>query len=180
MGVRAVRRQFDRILVSRAPGGPPRAVVRSRIPAVRAAIGRAGIARIKREGDGRTPAGRFHPVAVLYRADRVARPRTPLPVTVIRPHAGWCDDPADRQYNRAVDLPYPARHERLWRDDGLYDIVLVIDHNLARPQPDAGSAVFVHVATPDYGATAGCVALGRRDLLRLLRRIGVGTAIEIC
>lgn len=180
MGVCADRGHLSRIRVSRAPGGWSRAVVRSALPTVRAALGRAGIARIKREGDGHTPAGRFHPVAVLYRADRVARPRTSLPVTPIQPDAGWCDDPADRQYNRAVRLPYPARHEPLWREDGIYDIVLIIDHNLARPQPGAGSAVFIHVATRSYGATAGCVALGRIDLLTLLGRIGIGTTIEIC
>lgn len=171
--------RFGRILVSRAPGARHRATLRCRDFVARAAIGRSGIGRTKREGDGRTPAGRFHPVAVLYRADRLARPRTALPVTAIRPHSGWCDDPTDRQYNRAITLPYAARHERLWRDDGLYDIVLVIDHNLARPRPGAGSAVFFHLAAPDFGATAGCVALGKRDLVRLLGRVGIETAIEI-
>lgn len=177
--MRAAGRRFGSILVSRAPGGPPSGIVRQAGGAVRAATGRAGIARTKREGDGRTPAGRFRPVAVLYRQDRVARPGTFLPVGVIRPDSGWCDDPADRHYNRAVSLPYPARHERLWRDDRLCDIVLVIDHNMAWPRPGAGSAIFFHLAAPGFEATAGCIALDRVAMLNLVSRMELGTVIDI-
>lgn len=143
------------------------------------ALGRSGTRRHKREGDGATPAGRWHMVGVLYRADRVPRPPIQLPASPIRPDLGWCDDPADRRYNRAVSLPYPARHERLWRDDRLYDVVVVLDFNLAHPKPGAGSAVFLHVAAPDFAPTAGCIAVAPDTMRRLLALTGPRTVIEI-
>lgn len=143
------------------------------------ALGRSGIRRDKHEGDGATPAGAFRLVAVLYRADRVRRPRTALPATALRPDSGWCDDPADRRYNRPVRLPCAASHERLWRDDHLYDLVVVIDHNLARPVRGAGSAVFLHLAAPDFAPTAGCVAITAAAMRRLLARCGPRSRVTI-
>jgi L,D-peptidoglycan transpeptidase YkuD (ErfK/YbiS/YcfS/YnhG family) len=132
------------------------------------AIGRSGLSTHKREGDGATPWGRFKLKRVYWRPDRLQRPRTPLPVTAITPDLGWCDGVGDRNYNRAVLLPYPASHERMWRADGLYDVVVEIDHNWQPRIQGFGSAVFLHVASPNYGATAGCLALALTDLLRLL------------
>ncbi|MGU3494523.1 L,D-transpeptidase [Xanthobacteraceae bacterium A53D] len=143
------------------------------------ALGRSGIAFDKREGDGRTPAGIWHPVRVLYRADRVARPVTRLPVTAIRADDGWCDDPKDRRYNRPVALPFPASHERLWRDDRLYDLLLVIDHNTRPRVPGRGSAVFIHLARPGYGPTEGCVAMTPLNMRNLLTHLGRATRIII-
>jgi L,D-peptidoglycan transpeptidase YkuD (ErfK/YbiS/YcfS/YnhG family) len=143
------------------------------------ALGRSGIRLDKREGDGATPAGRFRLLGVLYRPDRGPRPVTGLPVAAIRPDSGWCDDPADRRYNRPVRLPYPAGHERLWRDDRLYDLVVVIDHNFAPPVKGRGSAVFLHLAAPGFGPTAGCVAMAEPTMRKLLARAGPGTTIAI-
>jgi L,D-peptidoglycan transpeptidase YkuD (ErfK/YbiS/YcfS/YnhG family) len=123
---------------------------------------------LKREGDGASPRGYFPLLSVLYRPDRVARPRTALPLKPIRRTDGWCDAPADRNYNRPVRMPYPASAEELWRADGLYDIVVVIDYNVRRRGRNHGSAIFMHVAGPRYGPTEGCVALERGDLVRLL------------
>jgi L,D-peptidoglycan transpeptidase YkuD (ErfK/YbiS/YcfS/YnhG family) len=139
---------------------------------LRCALGRGGVRADKREGDGATPAGVFPFRRVLYRADRLARPDTRLPVDRIQPADGWCDDPADALYNRQVRLPYPACHEHLWREDGLYDIVVVLGHNDSPVVPGHGSAVFLHVARPDYGPTEGCVALALPDLLALLAALG--------
>lgn len=136
--------------------------------ALRCAIGRTGIRTDKREGDGATPAGAFSLRRVLWRADRVTAPVTALPSAPIGPRDGWCDDPGHADYNRPVPLPFDAGHEAMWRADGLYDVVVVIGHNDDPPVPGLGSAVFVHVATADFGPTAGCVALERGDLLRLL------------
>ena len=146
---------------------------------VRCALGRAGVARDKREGDGATPAGIFPVRRALYRADRIARPATALPVAALAPEDGWCDEPGDPLYNRAVRLPYTGRHERLWRADGLYDALLVIGHNDSPPVPGLGSAVFVHAARPDYGPTEGCVALALPDLLALLEALAPGDRIAI-
>jgi L,D-peptidoglycan transpeptidase YkuD (ErfK/YbiS/YcfS/YnhG family) len=139
---------------------------------LRCAIGRGGVVRDKREGDGATPVGRWPLRRVLFRPDRLAAPHTRLPVAPLAPDAGWCDDPADPAYNRPVRLPYAGRHERLWREDGLYDVIVVLAHNDDPPVPDLGSAIFLHVARPDFAPTEGCVALARDDLLWLLGEVG--------
>lgn len=145
----------------------------------RCAIGPAGTRLDKREGDGATPVGRFAFRYVLYRPDRLAAPRTSLPVRPLAPDHGWCDDPADPHYNRPVRLPYAGRHEALWRDDGVYDVVTVIGHNDDPPVPGRGSAVFLHVARPDYGPTEGCVALALDDLLAVLAQAGPADGIQV-
>lgn len=146
---------------------------------VACALGRSGILRRKREGDGATPAGRLALIAVLYRADRIRRPATRLPAIPLRPDSGWCDDPSDRLYNREVRLPFRAGHERLWRSDRLYDIVVVLDHNLARPRRGAGSAIFLHVAAPGLAPTEGCIAVPVAAMRRILARSGPGSFIDV-
>lgn len=145
----------------------------------RCALGRAGIRADKSEGDGATPAGLFPLRRVLYRPDRLPPPCSGLPVAPIGRADGWCDDPADPAYNRPVRLPYPGRHERLWREDRLYDVVLIVGHNDEPVVAGAGSAVFVHVALPDWAPTAGCVALALPDLLMLVRDCRPGDALAI-
>lgn len=143
------------------------------------AFGSAGPAARKREGDGATPAGHWKLLTVYYRSDRVARPVTALPVRALRAGDGWCDAPADRNYNRLVSLPYAASAESLWRSDGVYDIVVTLDHN-ARPRMRArGSAVFIHLAREGYPPTEGCIALNAHDLRMLLQRCGPDTGILI-
>ena len=146
---------------------------------MRCALGRGGIRPDKREGDGGTPVGTFALRRVVYRPDRVDPPRTSLPVAPIARDDGWCDDPAHPDYNRPVKLPFAAGHEVMWRGDGLYDVVVVLGHNDAPVVPAAGSAVFLHVARPDWGPTAGCVALTRDDLLHLLSHCAPGDTITI-
>lgn len=145
----------------------------------RCALGRGGISADKREGDGATPAGRFALRRVLYRADRVPRPATGLPVAAIGPRDGWCDDPADAAYNKPVCLPYGARAEALFRADGLYDILAVIGHNDDAVLPGAGSAIFLHLARLDHGPTEGCVALAAEPLREALALADASSVIEI-
>ena len=139
----------------------------------RAALGRGGVRAAKQEGDGATPAGSLPLRRVLYRADRVAKPRSAWPTMPLAPHDGWCDDPAHADYNRFVRLPHPARHEALWRDDGIYDVVAVLGWNDDPVERGRGSAIFLHVARPDLAPTEGCVALALPDLLAVL---GAGLA----
>lgn len=143
------------------------------------ALGRAGIVRRKREGDGGTPAGRFRVLAILYRPDRIRRPRTSLPVRPIRRQDGWCDDPGSRLYNRPVTLPHPAHHERIWREDRLYDVVVDLASNRRPAVPGRGSAIFLHVARPGFGPTEGCVAVRRDVIGRLVEGIGPWTRLRI-
>lgn len=161
----------DLIVTAAAPGAT-RGNVRLGHHVWPCALGRGGIVRDKREGDGGTPAGRFPWRRVLYRADRLPRPATPLACDIIVPQDGWCDDPADAaNYNRPVTLPHAGSHERLWRPDGLYDVILIPGHNDAPPAPGLGSAIFVHVARADYAPTEGCLALRLEHLLILLSNL---------
>lgn len=145
----------------------------------RCALGRGGVRADKREGDGATPAGRFPLRKLFVRRDRIPQVETALQVRDISPDDGWCDDPDNAAYNTLVKLPFDGRHEKMFRDDHLYDLVIEIGHNCSPPVPGAGSAVFIHLAKPDYAPTEGCVALARNDLIALLTRWGPDTEIEI-
>ncbi|TCK29929.1 L,D-peptidoglycan transpeptidase YkuD (ErfK/YbiS/YcfS/YnhG family) [Ancylobacter aquaticus] len=147
--------------------------------AVPVALGRAGIRADKREGDGATPRGIWHAREVRYRADRVPRPITGLPALRTRRGDGWCDDPRDGRYNCLVRLPVGASHEEMWREDGLYDLVVVLDYNSCPRRAWRGSAVFMHIARGAFEPTAGCVAFRPADLRRLLARLNQATVIEI-
>jgi L,D-peptidoglycan transpeptidase YkuD (ErfK/YbiS/YcfS/YnhG family) len=149
--------------------------------AARCALGRGGVtpAADKREGDGKSPLGAWPIRRVLYRPDRGPAPATALPVQPIAPDDGWCDAPDDPAYNRPVKRPYPASSEAMWRDDGLYDLVVVLGHNDDPPVPGAGSAIFLHLAKPAYAPTEGCVALARPDLEALLALARPGDAIAV-
>ncbi len=148
---------------------------------VRCALGPAGVvpAAAKREGDGASPAGVWPIREVWCRPDRGPPPATEIRVRCMKPEDGWCDDPQDPAYNRHVTLPYPASHERLWRDDGVYDIVVVLGHNDDPPVPGMGSAIFLHIAAPGYAPTHGCVAVERKDLEALLEVARPEDAVEI-
>ncbi len=134
----------------------------------RASIGRSGISASKQEGDGATPSGLLPLRSVLYRPDRLAVPAALVPVSPLRRQDGWCDDPAAAEYNTKICLPHPARHEGLWRDDAVYDIVGILGWNDRPVVSGRGSAIFLHVARPDYSATEGCLSLAREDLLAVL------------
>ena len=150
------------------------------------ALGRSGLGYRKREGDGRTPIGRWPIEAVLYRPDRrfpQSRPRV-ASARALRSDLGWCDEVGDRNYNRLVRFPYDAGAEQLWREDRLYDIIVVLGHNRRPRIQGFGSAIFVHVARCDgHGRlqpTEGCVALRKRDLLTVLARIRRSGFVRIC
>ena len=170
---------LPRVIVAATGDTPHRGLLLAGGPMVPCALGRAGIRPGKREGDGATPRGTWRPVFVYYRADRLPRPQTVLPTRALRPDDGWCDDPTDRLYNRPVRLPYEGRHEDLWRADGLYDVIVVLDYNLAHPRAGAGSAIFLHIAAPGLGATQGCIAVASAAMRRLLTRIGPTTVFDV-
>ncbi len=144
------------------------------------ALGITGVRLRKREGDGATPIGAWPMRHILYRRDRVARPASGLPVYPLSPDMGWCDDPDDRAYNSAVTLPYPGRCETMWRDDGLYDVVAVLGHNDDPPVAGRGSAIFFHIARPDFAPTEGCVAVRLADMIRILAVCSTSTVLRIC
>lgn len=144
-------------------------------------IGRAGIAAPgeKREGDLKTPSGVFAMRGCYYRPDRMSAPVTGLPLVALTPQDGWCDDPAHALYNQHVTLPFDGRHEKLWREDHVYDLIIPLGYNDAPPVAGLGSAIFMHLKRPDGVGTEGCVALEREDLLALLPEFGVGSTVTV-
>ncbi|WP_084396314.1 L,D-transpeptidase family protein [Henriciella aquimarina] len=149
--------------------------------AVRCAVGKSGLvpADKKQEGDGASPIGTWRMKRVFFRPDRLERPETALPTVPLRPQDGWCDAPTDPLYNRPVRLPYPASHEELWRDDHIYDVIVELDHNSDPVVPGLGSAVFFHLARPDYSDTQGCIAVAQDDMLKILAKAEPGTTLTI-
>ena len=145
----------------------------------RCALGASGVTASKREGDTSTPMGCFAIREVLYRPDREEAPDTTMPVAPLGPSSAWCIDPTDEEYNQPVSLPYDGASESLWREDGIYDIVVVLGYNDRPIIPGCGSAIFLHVADDDYGATKGGISQSREDLLRLLKSCKADTRICI-
>ena len=170
---------LSRILVRRRPGRPSQGWLTAAGIALPVAIGRGSIKANKREGDGGTPRGVFRPRRLWWRADRHPRPATRLPVRAIRPDDGWCEDPADRHYNRPVKVPDGSKADRLTRADSLYDFIVEIDHNTRPRIAGRGSAVFIHAAREGFAPTAGCVALRLDKLRHLLARLGPRTRIVV-
>ncbi|MCG6122894.1 MAG: L,D-transpeptidase family protein [Microvirga sp.] len=166
---------------------------------MRCALGRSGLTRFKREGDGATPVGAFPLLGLFHRPDKGPRPRALLPTKRTAPSDGWCDAPRHRLYNTRVRRPFDASHEEMWRADDMYDVVLDIGWNRGRgrerpvaprrgprsapsprtPLKGMGSAIFMHLARPGYAPTAGCVALSGADLRRLVPRVGPRTRLVI-
>ncbi len=143
------------------------------------ALGRAGASVFKREGDGATPLARLRPLFGYYRRDRVWLPPTRLAMTPIRADMGWCDAPLHPAYNRPVRLPFHGGHEMLMREDGLYDICLVLDWNMGARRRHHGSAIFLHLADPNGKPTEGCLAVSRRAMMRLLPLLSSRTSIRM-
>jgi L,D-peptidoglycan transpeptidase YkuD (ErfK/YbiS/YcfS/YnhG family) len=167
------------IRICAAAGNPRRGWLTASGQTIPVALGHGGIKANKREGDGGTPRGTFRPRQLWWRADRHPRPRTFLPVRAIRPEDAWCEDPSSRHYNQLMRRDCDHGGDRLTRADWLYDFIIEIDHNYSPRVAGRGSAVFLHLARPDFSPTAGCVSMTRSAMLRLLERLGPQTRIVI-
>jgi L,D-peptidoglycan transpeptidase YkuD (ErfK/YbiS/YcfS/YnhG family) len=170
---------IDTITVRARPGHPTQGWLVAGPLALPVALGRGGIRANKREGDGGTPRGSFRLRRLWWRADRMTRPRTLLPVRPIRGDDGWCEDPRDRHYNQPIRLSSEHPGDRLKRADHLYDLIVELDHNTRPRVAGRGSAVFVHIARPGFAPTAGCVALRATALRRLVARAGPRTRLVV-
>jgi len=161
------------IIVRRKAGTATGALLSVQSLVFPAVLGRSGRAMLKREGDGSTPLGSMKIIRGFYRADRLRLPPTSLPMAPIRRDMGWCDAPGHASYNRRVRLPFSASHERMHRNDRLYDICLVLDWNFRQRRRYGGSAIFWHLTHESGRPTEGCIAIeptAMRRLLPLLRR----------
>jgi L,D-peptidoglycan transpeptidase YkuD (ErfK/YbiS/YcfS/YnhG family) len=172
--------KIARLLVSRvACGAPHRGRLRCGALTLPCALGRAGVTGAKREGDGATPRGSYELLFALFRPGRFSRAQFLPPARLLRRGDIWCDDAASFLYNRPLRGSSRLSHEQLWRQDDLYDFIGVLDYNISPRVRGRGSAIFFHIATDELGATAGCVALRRRDMARLLPRLAKRVRIEV-
>jgi L,D-peptidoglycan transpeptidase YkuD (ErfK/YbiS/YcfS/YnhG family) len=167
------------ITVHARPGLASRGLLRAAGHVFPCALGKGGIKALKREGDGGTPLGRMKLIKGYYRHGRLASLRSGIQLSRIGPDDGWCDDPGDRNYNRAVRLPCAASHERMMRFDRLYDCCIVLDYNLRPRRRGAGSAIFFHIAHPDFRPTEGCIAVSPQVMARLLPRLSTRTVLIV-
>lgn len=146
-------------------------------------VGYGGIkpASEKKEGDRATPAGIYPLRVIYYRPDRIKRSDlvSGLPIVPLEKNDGWCDDVNMKEYNQPVKLPFKGSHEKLWRDDHVYDIIVVIGYNDHPPIKGKGSAIFFHLAREKYTPTVGCVAVSKEDMLKILPSLTPDTKIEI-
>jgi L,D-peptidoglycan transpeptidase YkuD (ErfK/YbiS/YcfS/YnhG family) len=168
-----------RIVVRSAPRDQRRAILQAGPLVMPAAIGRSGRTSRKREGDGATPIASMPLLFAFYRGDRLSRPLTSLRVHPIRADMLWCDAEGHANYNRPVRAPFSLSHERLQREDELYDLCIVMDWNLRMRKRRCGSAIFFHLARPGFTPTEGCVAIRRRDMSRLLPHLGRHTILQV-
>ena len=146
---------------------------------VKCAIGKRGIGVKKREGDQITPKGKFKIKYILYRKDRISNLKTKLLKTIINKKMGWCDDPKSIFYNKLIKLPSKYSFERLYKKNNTYDIILVLNFNINPTIKNKGSAIFIHVATKNYKKTEGCIAVNKKDLKQIVKKINKKTIINI-
>ena len=145
---------------------------------VKCAIGKKGIGNKRKEGDLITPRGQFIIKYILYRKDRV-KIVTKLKKKIIKKNMGWCNDPKSSDYNKIVKLPFSYRHEKLFKKENTYDIILVLNYNMNPVKKNKGSAIFIHVAKNSFKKTEGCVAIKKINLIKLLKEINPYTKVKI-
>ena len=146
---------------------------------VKCAIGKRGIGIKKREGDLITPSGIYKIKYIFYRPDKIKNLKTKLRKKTINKKMGWCDDPKSKKYNKLINLPFKFNYEKLYRADGIYDIILVLNFNSKPIKRNRGSAIFIHIAKKNYSPTKGCVAIRRADIKILAKKIDKKTLVKI-
>ena len=137
----------------------------------RCALGKAGIKKKEREGDNVTPKGTFKITKIYYRHDKIKNIKTLIKKIKIKKNMGWCDDSTSSFYNRQIELPSQLSHERLYRNDNLYDLILILNYNTNPIIKNKGSAIFIHITNKYYKKTKGCIALSKENLIELVSKI---------
>ena len=145
----------------------------------RCALGKAGIGKKSTEGDQITPKGAYKIIKIYYRKDRIKKITAKFKLVEIKKNMGWCDDPKSKKYNKLIKLPNEYNHEKLYRKDNVYDVILVLNYNTRPIIKNKGSAIFIHIAKKNYKKTAGCIALKKAHLIELLKKINKKTRIAI-
>ena len=141
-------------------------------------VGKRGLTIYKKEGDKKTPKGLFGIGELYYRKDRINKLETSLKCIEIKKNMGWCDDPLHYKYNQLVKIKKTFHHEKLYRKDYKYDLLIPINYNTKKTKPNLGSAIFLHL-TKSFKPTLGCIALKESDFLILIKLISRKTKIKI-
>ena len=145
----------------------------------RCALGKAGVKKKMMEGDNITPKGIFKIIKIYYRPDKIKKIKTLIKKIKIKKNMGWCDDPNSRFYNKLINLPTKYSHEKLYRNDRLYDLIVVLSYNTNPIIKNKGSAIFMHIANNSYKKTKGCIALKKEHLIKIISKIKKNTKIKI-
>ena len=146
---------------------------------VKCAIGKKGIGYKKKEGDLITPIGTYKIKYILYRKDRIKKIQSRLKKIVIKNNMGWCDDPKSKKYNQLVKLPNNYSHEKLFRKENVYDILLVLNFNMRPIKLNKGSAIFIHVARKNFEKTEGCITISKNNLIKIVKDLKPNTIVKI-
>ena len=133
----------------------------------------------KREGDLITPRGNYKIKHILYRKDRIKKIQSKIKKGIIKKNMGWCDDSRSKDYNKIIRLPFNFSHEKLYKKENIYDIILVLNYNMNPIVKNKGSAIFIHIAKKNYKKTKGCIALKKRDLLKIISKVKKNTQVKI-
>ena len=145
----------------------------------RCSLGKSSVGEKKFEGDNVTPAGIYKLVKVFFRKDRIAKIKSKMVFNEIKKNMGWCDDPKSRKYNKLIKLPSKFSHEKLFREDHLYDLIIVINYNMNPIIKNKGSAIFIHLATRNYSPTGGCIGLKKKNMIELIKKLKKNEFIKI-
>lgn len=145
----------------------------------RCSLGKAGIGKKKIEGDNITPKGTFKIIKIYYRSDRIKKIKSKLKLIKIKKNMAWCDDPQSRNYNQLIKLPSKYSYENLFKKINIYDLILVLNFNINPIIKNRGSAIFIHVAKRNYKPTAGCIALKKDHLIKLVNNLKKNAVIKI-
>ena len=146
---------------------------------LKCSIGKSGIKYLKKEGDLATPKGTFKLGLLYYRKDRNKFIKSKIKKKIIKKHMGWCNDYKSKEYNQEINFPFKYSAEKLYRRDKIYDILINIKYNNNPIKKKRGSAIFLHLANKNYKPTKGCIAITKKDFLKILPLINMKTKISI-
>ena len=146
---------------------------------VKCALGKRGIGIKRKEGDLITPKGKFKIKYILYRGDRIKKIQSKIKIFKIKKNFGWCNDPKSKEYNKLIKLPFKFSHEKLFKKENVYDLLLILDFNMNPIKKNKGSAIFLHIAKRNYKKTEGCIAIKKKQLLKIIKELKYNTKVKI-
>ena len=146
---------------------------------LKCSVGKSGITNKKKEGDNKTPRGKFRFKYILYRKDRIINLITKLKTVKIKKNMGWCDDVESKYYNQLIKIPFKHSYEKLWLRENIYDIILVLNYNMDPVIKNKGSAIFLHIAKNKYQPTKGCISISKSNIKLLVNKLSLKSKLII-